>query len=120
VVVVARVGERIKGLRQSKNLSQDDIAKIIGAKNRSTIANYEAERISPDFEAIEKLAIYFNVTTDYIFGLTDDPIKKAEVAFELTDGRVITDINKMFAELGPSDQKLIIDMFLSLKEKDKQ
>jgi transcriptional regulator with XRE-family HTH domain len=60
-------GERLKQLRTEKELMQKDLAKIIGVSDR-TIGMYEQERREPDFNTINKLADYFNCTTDYLFG----------------------------------------------------
>jgi transcriptional regulator with XRE-family HTH domain len=62
------LGEQIKKLRTDKDLSQDELAKILNMKNRSSIANWEADRISPDNETIKNIADYFNVSIDYLMG----------------------------------------------------
>jgi len=38
----------------------------------STVTEWKKERCKPGTEAIIKIAIYFNVSTDYLLGLTDD------------------------------------------------
>ena len=66
------LGKIIKQLRQKHNMTQEDLGKIID-KNRSTIAGYETEGKEPDYETLKKIAIYFNVSTDYLLGKTDTP-----------------------------------------------
>lgn len=111
------VGERIKKLRTEAGLSQEELAKIIGVKNRSSIANYEAGRLSPDYCVLTAVASYFNVTTDYLLGLTNEKQVKAKVSFELANGEIIDDLGKMMSELEPSDQDLLVNLLLSLKKK---
>lgn len=41
--------------------------------SRSTYSQYETEKRAPDFNTLCKLANYFNVTTDYLLGRTEDP-----------------------------------------------
>lgn len=59
------IGKCIKQMRKDKNLSQEEIGKIVGFA-RNTISQYENEVLQPDFETIEKIAkicgfkIYFD------------------------------------------------------------
>lgn len=62
--------ERLKQLRNDRKLTQEQLAKILG-KTRSTIAGYESENKQPDFDILNELAEYFNVSTDYLLGRTD-------------------------------------------------
>jgi len=64
-------GERLKSLREDKDLLQRDIAEIIGVSDR-TIGMYEQERREPGIETLKKFADYFNVTLDYLTGRVDN------------------------------------------------
>lgn len=59
-------GTRLKQLRMNFNLSQDDIARIVGGRGRTTIGNWEAGLAEPNIEALKKLATYFGVSIDYL------------------------------------------------------
>ncbi len=61
------VGQRIKQLRKEYNLTQQQFAELINLKN-STISLYENEKRQPEFQTLVKIADYFNVTTDWLFG----------------------------------------------------
>ena len=63
-------GERLKELRNERNLSQKDLAKILGTTN-SSICDWETDRAQPDMEMLVKIADYFAVTVDYLLGRTD-------------------------------------------------
>lgn len=65
-------GNRLKQLRISKKLTQQDLAKLMGL-SRATIAGYEASGKQPDQEKTLWLADYFQVSTDYLLGRTDSP-----------------------------------------------
>ena len=65
------LGERLKALRAEKNIGQNLLAKELGLSNAS-ISYWETGKQEPTAEAIFKLAKYFNVSSDYILGLTDD------------------------------------------------
>lgn len=64
--------ERLRGLRESKDLTQSALGEILNV-SKQTISNYENGVSSPDQDSLSRLADYFNVSTDYLLGRTDDP-----------------------------------------------
>ena len=58
---------RLKGLRQSRELNQVQLAERLGVKKQS-ISNWENDNIMPSVEMLEKIADFFQVTTDYLLG----------------------------------------------------
>ena len=58
---------RLKELRESKGLTQKEVAEIIGYSEIS-YARYEKGEREPDISTLCKLAEYFNVTVDYLIG----------------------------------------------------
>lgn len=61
---------RIKDLREDRDLRQTDVAKAVGIDQRS-LSNYETGKTSPDSETIVRLAKFFGVTCDYLLGVSD-------------------------------------------------
>ena len=66
------VGARLKQVRNLKGVSQSGAAKHFGI-TKVGYQNYEAGRRFPSVEMLPKLAVYFNVSTDYLLGLSDEP-----------------------------------------------
>ena len=65
---------RIRDLREDQDKSQLEIANIIGT-SQSYYAQYEnGKRLIP-FNRVIELAKYYNVSIDYIAGLTNDKRK---------------------------------------------
>jgi transcriptional regulator with XRE-family HTH domain len=62
--------EKLKELRIEKKLSQTDLAKVLNVSQRS-ISSWETGFRRPDFETLELIAKYFDVSTDYLLGLGD-------------------------------------------------
>lgn len=62
---------KLKELRKQKELSQKEIAEIIGVE-RNTYGNYEIERSEPSISMLTKLADYFDVSIDYLVGRADE------------------------------------------------
>ncbi len=65
-------GERLKELRDEHNLSQNQLSANLHNKiTRSAITLWESNKRVPNLDAVILLAQYFNVSLDYIAGLTD-------------------------------------------------
>ena len=63
-------GEVLKRLRKEKGITQEDLAKQIGVA-RSLIGMVEANRQEGGRILTTKVSKYFNVSMDYLEGLTD-------------------------------------------------
>lgn len=72
-----KFNERLKELREDNNLTQKMLADKIQIDQRS-VSFYEIGKYEPNLETLIKIAVFFNVTTDYLLGLTDNPRKKEE------------------------------------------
>lgn len=66
------IGNKIKSLREDKDLSQKALATILGV-SPSAIGMYEQNRREPDNEMLNKIADYFDVSVDYLLGRTSEP-----------------------------------------------
>lgn len=68
-------GDRLKQLRLLHSHSQESLAELLGIGNRQ-IWRYENGETEPDGQIVAKIAQVFDVSTDYLLGLTDDPNPK--------------------------------------------
>ena len=64
--------ERLKALRIAKGVTQKQAGIAIGSSERG-FQDYERGVSKPGFDALIALANYFEVSLDYLVGLTDDP-----------------------------------------------
>lgn len=62
---------RIKLLREEKGLNQIELGKIINVSGQA-LGMYENEKRDLSTEAVIKLAEFFNVSTDYLLGKSDN------------------------------------------------
>ncbi|WP_164683352.1 helix-turn-helix domain-containing protein [Streptococcus hyointestinalis] len=62
--------ERLKLLRAEAGLTQKELASKLNIKQQ-TYAQWENGRTKPRAATLEKFAIFFNVSTDYLLGNTD-------------------------------------------------
>lgn len=64
------LGNRIKKLREEKNMRQEELAKVLSI-SPSAIGMYERDEREPNDDLKLKLANFFNVSTDYLLGKSD-------------------------------------------------
>lgn len=64
-------GKKLKELRTEKNLTQAQAAKIFNV-SKTTICQWETSRQEASLDDVVKIAVYFDVTCDYLLGLEDE------------------------------------------------
>lgn len=64
--------QRLKDLREDKDLNQSEIGKILGTTQKQ-YSRWETGESEIPFHHVIKLAKYYNVTIDYIAGITNRP-----------------------------------------------
>lgn len=67
--------EILRELREDKKLTQTELGKIFNC-NQITISQYERGTRALSIEMLVKYARFFNVSTDYILGLTREETQK--------------------------------------------
>ena len=81
------MGEILKELRLEKGLTQEEVGNLIGVQ-KAAIQKYEkgdVENIKRS--SIEKLAKYYGVTTDYIFGIDKERKDTSDEYLEMFKSR---------------------------------
>ena len=75
--------KRIYDLRVDNDLLQKDIAKILGV-NKNTYPHWEAGLYEIPLQVIDKLSTYYNVSIDYLTGLTNNKeTKRGKINLDL-------------------------------------
>ena len=64
--------QRLRDLREDRDLKQREIAAHLNCSQK-TYSNYELGQRDIPTDALIKLALYYNVSVDYILGLTNNP-----------------------------------------------
>ena len=65
------IGIRLRNLREDNDYSQKEIASILFC-SQQTYSRYETEEIKIDVASLIILSEFYNVSIDYIVGLTND------------------------------------------------
>ena len=68
--------ERIRSLRIDKDITQKEVAQMLGVK-QNTYSQYEIGVLKYPIEAIIKLAMFYGTSIDYLVGITDNPMPYA-------------------------------------------
>jgi transcriptional regulator with XRE-family HTH domain len=92
---------RLKELRIKNNLTQKKLAKELNMQN-TAISKYELGERKPDYEILEQIGDFFDVSIDYLLGRTD---------YKIND---INEINYVKKEQGRYNS--LIDDLTSLSE----
>lgn len=86
------LGERLKEVRESRNLSQAAVAERIEVTN-AAISAYELNTSTPSLETFIKLALFFNVSADYLLGLDKRNIVRAKILPQEQQKKILTLLN---------------------------
>lgn len=109
------MGERIKELRKMNNLSQEELATMLGLK-KAAISKYEKGIVSNMKQSvIKKMADIFGVTPSYLMCLDDAPtIDINDLISEKPEMKVLLDIAK---DASPEELSTYIKLIKALREK---
>ncbi len=64
--------QRLRDLREDRDMKQSDIADLLGIQ-QTVYSRYERGYQNIPLEHLLKLANFYNVSTDYILGRTNNP-----------------------------------------------
>ena len=76
--------DNLRTLRKEHQLSLKQLGEIIGVAE-STMSLYETKKREPDQQTLKNIAKYFNVTTDYLLGLSENPAPPESDGIELSE-----------------------------------
>ncbi|MBR6683249.1 MAG: helix-turn-helix transcriptional regulator [Firmicutes bacterium] len=71
------IGDNIKSLRKSKNITQENLAEMLGVSCQS-VSRWELGTCYPDMELLPELARIFNISVDQLLGV-DELVEKKKV-----------------------------------------
>ncbi len=104
--------------RKALNLSQQELADLVGVKSLTTVSSWERGANSPDIEIISKLCALFKISVDEMYGM---PMSDWEDKYNpngklKNEAKVIEDVRTCFGE----ESAEIITTFHSLNEQGQQ
>ncbi len=61
------LAQKLKALREKKDMSQAELANVLDVAQQ-TVASWEKSKSSPNYDLLQKIADFFNVSTDELLG----------------------------------------------------
>lgn len=117
------LGKKIRELREENNITQQDLAKYLKVA-KSTLSQYETGSRIPNDDIKKAIALKFNVSIDYLLGLTnipntvDDYIQKSNTnSYHINDDEQT--LIKKYRQLKAEDKQIIdtmLERFVPTKE----
>ena len=90
--------KNLKALRKEYNISQQQLANIIGVSQQS-INKYENHNVEPDIETLKAIATFFNTTIGFLVGFDE-----SKTAFTKED-----ELLRLFSLMTKEQQDLYIE-----------
>lgn len=114
------VGERLRGVREKKNLSQGDIEKRTGLL-RCYISRVENGHTVPSVETLEKIARALEIPLHLLFYDGEEPPKIENLAVMKSpsenpwgsagkDANYFNKLRRLLSKIGEGDRKLVLHM----------
>lgn len=114
------LSNRLKNLRTHRNITQSDLAKRIGVA-RTTYAMYEQGKREPDYETLQKIADFYEVSTDHLLGREKTHHKSDQEEFEaLMNNPEEDQFYKEFKESPEERRKALLAAWEYLKSLEKK
>lgn len=116
-----RTPEIIRNLRENHEYKQETIAKYLGVVQQ-TYSNYEKGHTSLPLDYLVKLTKFYNVSADFLFGLTTFQKPSSEMEKIYAQGKTLGEIASALVTLSADKRKMLLDFlgYLLAKQKEDQ
>lgn len=106
---------RIKQLRENRGLIQEILASELGI-TRQMLSKYERDVLCIKVDVLKKIAEYFNVTTDYLLGISE---VKRDLQGQMKMNKTLDtyyDLIEIYKGLDEYDQELVWSIMQTVKK----
>ena len=117
---MAKISDRIKQLRKKKGVSQSQLAKAIGVKN-NTVSTWERGTRKPDFDALQLLSNYFEVSFEYLLGNSDKKDARIKTSPKELDSYALSAIadeikesTELLSRLSDKSRKIVEELIATI------
>ena len=117
-----KIGERIKFRREELKMSQDELARKLGYRSRSSINKIERDASGLPQTKIADIAKALSTTPSYIMGweeeIKNNPVEMADFHVKILTDSELMDSIKEYYQLSEENKKMIRDLIHNLKKKE--
>ena len=110
-------GEKLKNARKSKKMTQENLAKTIGAKHNS-VSDWENDKSKPDMDTVELLCGVLDINPTYLMGAKSED-EYGNIVGNLMNEPDILDMIEDYKQLMDDDKKAIRQIISSLSNKSR-
>ena len=106
---------RIKQLRENRGLIQEILASELGI-TQQMLSKYERDILCIKVDVLMKIAEYFNVTTDYLLGVSE---VKRDLQGQMKVNKTLDtyyDLIEIYKDLDEYDQKMVWSIMQTVKK----
>ena len=106
---------RIKQLRENRGLIQEILAAELGI-TQQMLSKYERDILCIKVDVLMKIAEYFNVTTDYLLGISE---VKRDLQGQMKMNKTLdtySDLIEIYKDLDEYDQKMVWSIMQTVKK----
>lgn len=106
---------RIKQLRENRGLIQEILASELGI-TQQTLSKYERDVMCIKVDVLKKIAEYFNVTTDYLLGVSE---VKRDLQGQMRVNKTLDayyDLVEIYKGLDKYDQEMVWSLIQTVKK----
>lgn len=106
---------RIKQLRENRDLIQEILAAELGI-TQQMLSKYERDILCIKVDVLMKIAEYFNVTTDYLLGISE---VKRDLQGQMKMNKTLDtyyDLIEIYKDLDEYDQKMVWSIMQTVKK----
>jgi len=111
---MSHLGDKLSELREDRGLTQRDVSERLHISN-SSISAFETGARVPSVEVIVSLSRLFEVTTDYLLGLSAYNISPEVFNEEFVDGTSMGSIIQTLTVLTPKQRKAISQVLSDMR-----
>ena len=102
---------RVKQLRESKNITQKELSELLDMKTYTTITKWESGDNFPKAKDIKRLSEIFDVSSDYLLGLSNETGSKiSRISSKLNEPRQKIVLNTATSQLDEQNNSKVIDI----------
>ena len=91
-------GDNLKDLREAQHITQSQLAEYLQV-SRPTIAGYETKNRQPDFEKLEKIADFFQVSIDFLISGTESANVELHMNKQIDENELEHDVIMAYRKL---------------------
>lgn len=104
---MSRFGDMLSELREDRGLTQKQLAEVFHISN-SSISSLETGYRAPSVDMVISLARYFDVTTDYLLGMSDCSLSPSVLYEHIAPEVTVAEVISMLENLNETQKSALL------------